>query len=45
MVTADEDEDGLDFEDGEELGHVGSVREGGRDGRGGRDDVRRLSRE
>ena len=45
VASAEEDdEDGLDFEDGEELGHVrGSG--AGRDGRGGRDDVRRLSRE
>lgn len=46
MVSAEDDEEGLDFEEGEELGHVDTGRrEAGRDGRGGRDDVRRLSRE
>lgn len=47
VVSAEEDEEGLDFEEGEELGQVMGG-DGGRDGRGGRggaDDVRRLSRE
>ncbi|OIW30028.1 hypothetical protein CONLIGDRAFT_680819 [Coniochaeta ligniaria NRRL 30616] len=46
VVSAEDEEEGLDFEDGEELGHVNAGRrEAGRDGRGARDDVRRLSRD
>lgn len=40
VVSAQEDEEGLDFEEGEELGSVNTAARGG-----GRDDVRRLSRE